>query len=97
MLTINELKVEGAAVLWQNGPMLHDCQKHLESVHESYFQHLKFATCFGLRMIGGGLAAILHGIFPAIFEHTGSKTLFALNDELKNRLAHCETTEDKHG
>lgn len=65
--------------------MLDKCQKHLHSVDESYFQHLYFATCFGVRMIGAGVAAILHGLCPAVFQYTGSKTIFALNDELTAR------------
>lgn len=36
-------------------------------------------------MIGAGIAAILHGLCPALFQYTGSKTIFALNDELKAR------------
>lgn len=65
--------------------MLGKAKEHLETVHETYFQHMVFALCFGLRMIGGGLAAILHGLCPAIFTHTGSQTLFKLSDELKTR------------
>ncbi len=74
--------------------MLHDCKKHLDSVHESYFQHLGFAVCFGLRMIGGGLAAILHGLCPAVFERTGSQTVFKLHDEIEARKA---TQDHTHG
>ncbi len=66
--------------------MLEKCQKHLDSVHESYVQHLAFAVCFGFRMIGVGVAAIAHGLFPAVFQHTGSHTIFKLNDELKARM-----------
>jgi len=77
--------------------MLDKCQKHLESVHETYAQHLFFATCFGVRMIGGGLAAILHGLFPAIFQRTGSQTLFKLHDEVKVRLSKPDAHDHHHG
>lgn len=66
--------------------MLHKCQEHLNSVKENYFQHFCFAVSLGIRMIVGGLAAILHGIFPAIFQYTGSKTLKKLNEEVIRRL-----------
>ena len=66
--------------------MLDKCQKHLDHVHESYLQHLCFAAVFGARLILGGIGAILHGIFPAVFQTTGSKTVFALHDELKARM-----------
>jgi hypothetical protein len=68
--------------------MFEKSQKHLHAVHESYGKHLCFATCFGLRMIGGGIAVIIHGLFPAFFERTGSNTLFKLHDELRERLKH---------
>lgn len=68
--------------------MLDKCQKHLDTVHESYFQHLKFAACFGAKLVFAGIAAILHGLCPAIFQKTGSSTVFALNDELRERAAH---------
>lgn len=78
--------------------MLEKCQKHLDDVHESYFQHLFFAACFGVRMIGAGLAAIAHGLCPAVFQHTGSKTIFALHDELKARTAKPDQNDrGRHG
>lgn len=70
--------------------MIGKCKNHLDSVRESYFQHLFFAACFGLRMIGAGVAAILHGLCPAFFQYTGSRTIFALNDELKSRAAKAQ-------
>jgi hypothetical protein len=66
--------------------MFKKCQNHLVSVNESYFHHLCFAFYFGSRMIGAGMAVILHGLLPAVFERTGSQTIFALNDELKARI-----------
>ena len=51
---------------------------HPRSVGESYFQHLRFALRFGVKMTGGGLAAILHSLFPFCFVTTASRT----NDEL---------------
>lgn len=65
--------------------MFNKCQKHLDHVHESYFQHLCFATVFGARLILGGVGAILHGLFPAVFQTVGSRTVFALHDALKKR------------
>jgi hypothetical protein len=65
--------------------MWNKCKTHLDTVHESYLKHLGFALCFGARMIGAGVAAILHGLCPAIFQYTGSQTVFRLNDELRAR------------
>lgn len=72
--------------------MLQKSKNHLENAHESYGEHLCFASHFGIRMIGGGIAAILHGLCPALFQHTGSKTLLNLYDEIKARqLSHTKT------
>lgn len=79
--------VDTQNVLCHTGFMLDKSQKHLDSVHESYARHLCFAVCFGVRMIGGGLAAIIHGLCPAVFDRTGSNTLFKLYDEMKARQA----------
>jgi hypothetical protein len=67
--------------------MLKKCHDHLDSVHENYGKHLCFAASIGLRMNGGGVAVILHGLFPAVFQRTGSTTIFALHDEMAKRLS----------
>lgn len=65
--------------------MLEDCKKHLEHANESYAQHLLFAVRFAGKMILGGFAIVLHAIFPAVFQTTGSRILCELYDELKSR------------
>ena len=67
--------------------MLKKCQDHLESVHETYLQHLCFAAGIGLRLLGTGVAVILHGLFPAVFQYTGSREIFRLHDDLKARIS----------
>ena len=46
---------------------------HPRSVGESYFQHLRFALRFGTRMTAGGLAAVMHSLFPFCFVTTASR------------------------
>lgn len=65
--------------------MLKKCHDHLDHVHESYIKHLSFAVWFGLRMIGAGVAVIVHALCPAFFQQTGSRTIFELNDLLRQR------------
>lgn len=65
--------------------MLRKCQTHLDSVHESYLQHMRFACGVGLRLLGAGMAVIIHGLCPAIFEFTGSRTILKLHDHIKAR------------
>ena len=46
------------------------------------------ASRFGLRMIGGGVAALIHGVLPFVFTTTGSRTIAALNAEIVAKRAH---------
>ena len=56
--------------------------EHPQSVGESYTQHLVHASGFGLRMIAGGIACLLHGIFPFLCIKTGSRQITALHDKM---------------
>ena len=55
---------------------------HPHSVGETYAEHLRFAFAYGQRMTLGGVAALLHAVFPFLFEKTAS----AITDELKATL-----------
>ena len=52
---------------------------HPASVGETYAQHCRFAFRFGARMTMGGLAAMVHALFPFLCVTTGSRTLDELN------------------
>lgn len=69
--------------------------EHPASVDESYGEHLVFANSFGFKMILGGLACCLHGIFPWMFECTGSNTVRKLNAQLHDCRAQLFTDCDK--
>jgi hypothetical protein len=51
---------------------------HPTCVGETYLQHLRFAMRFGARMTAGGLAALVHAIFPFLFVTTAGR----ISDEL---------------
>ena len=51
---------------------------HPTSVGETYLQHMRFAFGFGARMLTGGIAAIIHSIFPFMCVTTASR----INDQL---------------
>lgn len=55
---------------------------HLEEVGLGYFAHLRRAFGIGGRLLGAGLACLIHGVFPRLFTHTASRTITALNEEL---------------
>ncbi len=68
---------------------------HPRSVGESYAQHLRSATSFGMTMLGAGLACLLHGVFPFLFERTGSDAIRRLYDRMvlnRSRLAPTANT-----
>ena len=65
---------------------------HLKENNETYFSHLKFASCVGLSLVGRGIIFIVHGLLPIIripkifnLEATGKK-LIEWNEYTKKRL-----------
>jgi hypothetical protein len=59
--------------------------RHPVEIGESYGEHFGTAARFGLKMIGGGLACLVHAVFPFWFERTGSETVRELNSTLCKR------------
>lgn len=60
---------------------------HPHSIGESYIQHMFAAFTFGIKMVFGGLACIIHAIFPFLFVSTGSQTVKKLYAIFLNRTA----------
>ncbi len=70
---------------------------HPASVNETYVEHLLFAIGFGLRMLVGGLACILHGFLPFLCVCTGSQSICDLHDRLQNNgRPHNEAFKQDH-
>lgn len=59
--------------------------RHPASVGEGYGEHFGVATRFGATMILGGIGAILHGVFPWMFETTDSRTVTRLYQQISGR------------
>ena len=55
---------------------------HPASVGETYAEHMGRAACFGLRMIGAGVACLIHALVPFLFVRTGSAAIAELNDRM---------------
>jgi len=53
--------------------------RHPASVGETYGEHLAFASGVGSRLILAGMACLLHGVFPFLFERTGSRAIIDLH------------------
>lgn len=64
--------------------------KHPHQIGETYFEHLKFASVFGAHMFLGGLACLIHAIFPFIFQKTGSNVLIHLTQNFVERMPSIE-------
>ena len=56
--------------------------EHPATVGETYFEHLIAASSFGFHMVVGGIACMLHGLFPFLFVRTGSEAV----DKLHHRM-----------
>ena len=56
---------------------------HPADVGESYLQHGVFACRYGAKMTLGGLAACVHGVFPFLFQTTGSRITRELSTALE--------------
>ena len=56
--------------------------EHPASVGESYIGHLRSAFGFGVTMIRGGAACLVHGVLPFLHTTTGSRTVVRLHDRM---------------
>jgi len=55
---------------------------HPASVGETYSRHMLSAFGFGVLMVGGGTACMIHAVFPFFFTTTGSRTIELLHDRM---------------
>ena len=61
--------------------------EHPAEVGESYGEHFRAAGGFGVRMIGGGIACVVHAIVPGLFITTGSGTVNRLYQQMVAKRA----------
>ena len=68
---------------------------HPAAVGESYARHFGVASRFGLTMIAGGAACLVHAVFPALFQTTGSGTVTRLHRRMvaARAAARADTTQ----
>lgn len=63
---------------------------HPASVGETYTEHFRMASSFGVPMILAGFACLLHGFFPFLFEKTGSDLVKKLYDRMVTNRAKAD-------
>ncbi|MBM4191982.1 MAG: hypothetical protein FJ196_02825 [Gammaproteobacteria bacterium] len=59
--------------------------EHPATLGETYLGHLWQASGFGVRMVFGGIACLLHGLFPFLFVTTGSDAINGLHSKMVER------------
>ena len=58
---------------------------HPVKVNETYFEHMLCACKFFIKLQLLSFAALIHSVFPFLFEFTASNGVKKLNNCLKNR------------
>tara|TARA_R110000824_G_scaffold270_1_gene1425 strand:+ start:665 stop:880 length:216 start_codon:yes stop_codon:yes gene_type:complete len=59
--------------------------KHPHSVGETYFEHMRKAVSYGLRIQLISLIVFIHATFPFLFEDTAGDEIEKINKELQHR------------
>jgi hypothetical protein len=67
---------------------------HPNSVGETYLEHGTFACRYGIKMTAGGIAAIVHGLLPFLFQTTGSRITRELNATLDASRARAQARRE---
>ena len=58
---------------------------HLNKSKVTYLEHLRWAVLAGFRLIYSGLASIIHGFVPSLFDGVAPKTVIDIyHSHLKN-------------
>lgn len=58
---------------------------HPRNVEEGYFEHMRFALGFSARLLGAGLAALVHAFIPCLCETTASRMIKAMHARIVGR------------
>ena len=60
---------------------------HPRSLGMGWAGHGAGAVAIGLKMIGGGMACLVHAVVPALFTETAGRTVMGLHDYMTKRKA----------
>ncbi len=73
--------------------------RHLDSVDETYFQHLRHAASFSGWMALGTVLCLVHAVVPFLFERSGSRIIERLHDRMvvnRAKLSHPHDTQTRN-
>lgn len=68
--------------------IVHAFEAHPATVGETYWQHFRAASRFGLLLSRAAGGAFLHALLPFLCERTASDTVIGLCDEMSARRNH---------
>ena len=60
---------------------------HPQSLGMNWAQHGTGAVMIGARMVGAGLACVVHAAVPALFTETAGRTIVDLHEQMTRRKA----------
>jgi hypothetical protein len=66
---------------------------HPNQMGEGYIEHLICASMYGVRMIFAGFAAIIHSIFPFLFQTTASDLAKEITGDVRTRISESVVPE----
>lgn len=66
---------------------------HPSEVGESYGEHFAVATGFGISMLAGGIACLIHAIVPGLCKNTGSGIVRNLYRSMDGRRAPAQSRQ----
>ncbi len=58
---------------------------HPRAVNESYAEHAVFAGGFAFKLLGAGMAALVHALIPCLFEKTASRLITEMHAKIHGR------------
>ena len=64
--------------------------RHPRAIGETYAQHQRAAFRYGGTLLLAGLACLVHGVAPGLFQTSGSRRVARLNAEMGARMASAD-------
>ena len=70
---------------------------HPASVNESYVEHMEMSGTFAFWLLVAALCALVHAVFPFLFEKTGSRIITKLHARMvTNRIRNAGPVSGPH-
>jgi hypothetical protein len=68
--------------------------EHPRSLGMSWWRHGAGAVAIGVRLIGAGLACLVHAVIPGFFTQTAGKTITGMYEHMMRRKAGAANPEN---